>query len=240
MLDPLQQFTIRPIFNMKISGIDLSFTNSSLSVLFAVIVTFVLCLISIRSKKLVPNRMQAIGELSYSLVAGLIDSNIGSKGQKYLPFVFSVFLFVLFGNLVGMIPHIFTFTSHIIATFTLAMVVFLFVTFLGIFLHGWKFFTLFTPTGLPKFLWPLVVPIELISYLSRPISLSIRLFANMVAGHAMIKVFAGFVVMLGLWEFIPILVNVALTGFEIIIAVLQAYIFTILTCIYLNDAINLH
>ena len=240
MLDPLHQFAIHPIFKMEIGGIDLSFTNSSLAVLLAVIVVCAVYSISAKSARLVPNRMQAIGELSYSLVAGLIGSNVGTKGQKYFSFVFSIFLFVLFGNLVGMIPHVFTFTSHIIVTFVLAMVVFLFVTFLGIALHGWKFFTLFTPNGLPKFLWPLVVPIELISYLSRPISLSIRLFANMVAGHAMIKVFAGFVVMLGLWGIAPIAVNIVLTGFEIAIAALQAYIFTILTCIYLSDAINLH
>lgn len=240
MLDPLHQFAIKPIFNIKVGDFDLSFTNSSFSVLVAVILVLFVSFISLRKKKMIPDRVQAFAELMYSFVADMIDTNVGSKGQKYFSFVFSVFLFVLLGNLLGMIPYMFTFTSHIIVTFALAMVVFLFVTILGIVLHGAKFFTLFVPKGLPKFLYPLVVPIELISYLSRPISLSIRLFANMMAGHTMMKVFAGFAAMMGVWGFAPIIVNGVLTGFEIAIAALQAYIFSILTCVYLNDAVNLH
>ncbi|GHT97274.1 ATP synthase subunit a [Alphaproteobacteria bacterium] len=239
-MDPLHQFVITPIFNIKVADIDLSFTNSSFSVLVAVVLIFFLFSIGIREKRLVPDRMQALGEMSYNLIAGLIDDNVGSKGQKYFPFVFSVFFFVLFGNLVGMIPYMFTFTSHIIVTFTLAMIVFLFVTILGFVKHGAKFFGILAPKGLPPFLFPLLVPIELISYLSRPVSLAVRLFANMMAGHTMMKVFAGFAVMLGAFGIAPILVNALLTGFEIVIAILQAYVFTILTCVYLNDAIHLH
>ncbi|MDR2681882.1 MAG: F0F1 ATP synthase subunit A [Holosporaceae bacterium] len=240
MLDPLHQFVIKPILNIKIAGIDLSFTNSSFAVLVAVVMIYLLFSIGIRSKKLIPDRLQAVGEICYYLVAGLINDNVGPRGQKYFSFVFSIFFFVLFGNLVGMIPYMFTFTSHIIVTFTLAMIVFLFVTVLGFVRHGMKFFGILTPKGLPNFLLPLLVPIELISYLSRPISLSVRLFANMMAGHTMMKVFAGFAVMLGVFGVAPILVNTVLTGFEIAISILQAYIFTILTCVYLNDAIHLH
>ncbi|MDR2794289.1 MAG: F0F1 ATP synthase subunit A [Holosporaceae bacterium] len=240
MLDPLHQFIIKPIFNIKIAGVDLSFTNSSFAVLVAVIMIYLLFSISIKGKKMIPDRMQALSEIAYYFIAGLIDENIGSKGQKYFPFVFSIFLFILFGNLVGMIPYMFTYTSHIIVTFTLAMIVFLFVTILGFVRHGLKFFRILAPEGVPTLLLPLLVPVELISYLSRPISLSIRLFANMMAGHTMMKVFAGFAVMLGMYGVAPIAVNAVLTGFEIAISMLQAYIFTILTCVYLNDAVYLH
>lgn len=240
MLDPLHQFVIQKIINFNIRGVDLSFTNSSLAVLAAVIGIYLLFSIGIGQKRLVPNRMQALIEMSYNLIAGLIDSNIGEKGRRYFPFVFSIFFFILFGNLIGMIPYMFTYTSHIIVTFTLAMVVFMFVTLLGFVRHGLKFFSIFVPHGLPWYLFPVVAPIEMISYLSRPISLSVRLFANMMAGHTMMKVFAGFAAMLGIWGFAPIVVNIILTGFEIVIAMIQAYIFTILTCVYLNDAVNLH
>ena len=240
MLDPLHQFVVQKIINFDIRGIDLSFTNSSLAVLTAVLGIYALFSIGIGQKRLVPNRMQALIEISYNLVASLIDSNIGEKGQRYFPFVFSIFFFILFGNLIGMIPYMFTYTSHIIVTFTLAMIVFMFVTLLGFVRHGLKFFSIFVPHGLPWYLFPVVAPIEMISYLSRPISLSVRLFANMMAGHTMMKVFAGFAAMLGVWGFAPIAVNIILTGFEIVIAMIQAYIFTILTCVYLNDAVNLH
>ncbi|MDR0632432.1 MAG: F0F1 ATP synthase subunit A [Holosporaceae bacterium] len=240
MLDPLHQFVISPIFGFRVGGVDLSFTNSSLAVFmtFALIcIVFTVCL---SSKKLIPNRAQALVEMTYVLVAGLIDANVGKKGRRYFPFVFSVFLFVLFGNLVGLIPYMFTFTSHIIATFTVAIIVFLFITILGIVLHGFDFLSLFAPKGVPKFLLPILVPVEMISYLTRPVSLAVRLFANMMAGHTMMKVFAGFVAMVGVYGIAPIAVNVILTGFEVIVAILQAYIFTILTCVYLNDAIHLH
>ena len=240
MLDPLHQFVIQPIFKLNIAGYDLSFTNSSLAVMSAVVLICGLFLFGLRNKSLVPDRLQALIEETYLLIAGLIDNNVGTQGRQYFPFVFSIFFFVLFGNLLGMVPYMFTFTSHIIATFTLAMVVFLFVTILGIVKHGFKFLSLFAPPGLPKFLLPAIVPIEMISYLARPISLAVRLFANMMAGHTMMKVFAGFSAMLGVYGFLPIGVNVILSGFEIVIAIIQAYVFTILTCVYLNDAIHLH
>ncbi len=240
MLDPLHQFAVQPIFRINVSGIDLSFTNSSFAVFCSVVLICGFFSIGLKRRKLIPNRMQAFVEMSYNLIANMIDDNAGEKGRKYFPFVFSIFFFVLFGNLLGMIPYMFTFTSHIIATFALAMVVFLFVTILGFIIHGTKFLTRFTPKGLPSFLLPLLIPIELISYLSRPLSLAVRLFANMMAGHTMMKVFAGFAAMLGIFGIAPIAVNVVLTGFEIVIAILQAYVFTILTCVYLNDAIHLH
>ncbi len=240
MLNPLHQFEISPIFKMNIGNLDVSFTNSSVSVLAAVAVVYIFFSLCLRKKKLVPDRLQACVEVAYSFISQLIDDNVGTKGLKYFPFVFSIFFFILLGNLLGMIPYMFTFTSHIIVTFTLAMVVFLFITILGICLHGFRFFTIFAPKGLPKFLVPVIVPIELISYMSRPISLSVRLFANMMAGHTMMKVFAGFAAMLGVMGIAPIAVNVILTGFETVIAILQAYIFTILTCVYLNDAVHLH
>ncbi|MDR1560984.1 MAG: F0F1 ATP synthase subunit A [Holosporaceae bacterium] len=240
MLDPLHQFVISPIFKINVGGVDLSFTNSSFSVFCVVVLMIALFLVGLGRKRLIPNRAQAFIEIMYTIISDLVDNNIGNKGRHYFPFVFSVFLFILFGNLLGMVPHMFTFTSHIIATFTLAAIVFLFVTILGIILHGTHFFSLFVPKGLPKFLVPLLIPIELISYLSRPVSLSVRLFANMMAGHTMIKVFAGFAAMLGLWSILPIAVNVILTAFEIVIAILQAYVFAILTCVYINDAVHLH
>ena len=248
MIDPLHQFVIEPIIPLKIGGIDLSFTNSSLAVMSAVVAIYVLFMCGLRRESLVPNRIQAAVEVSYSFIANLIKSNSGREGLRYFPFVFSIFFFVFFGNLLGMIPYGFTFTSHLIVTFTLAMIVFLFVTILGIIRHGTHFFSLFAPKGVHPLLLIVLVPVELLSYLSRPISLAVRLFANMMAGHTMMKVFAGFVTMLlalnsamgttaGL---IPVIVNVALTGFEVVVSALQAYIFTVLTCVYLNDAIHLH
>lgn len=248
MIDPLHQFAIKTIFPISVGGIDFSFTNSSLSILIVVLLMYGLFTAGVRNKKLVPNKVQAVVEMFYKLIAELICDNVGKGGQKYFPFVFSIFIFIFLGNILGMIPYMFTFTSHIIVTFTLAMLVFLFVTVLGICLHGWEFLHLFAPRGLPKYLLIVIVPIELISYLSRPISLSVRLFANMMAGHTMMKVFAAFVTLLlassaeaaKCVSILPIIINTLLTAFEIVIAVLQAYVFTILTCVYLNDAVNLH
>jgi F-type H+-transporting ATPase subunit a len=240
MLDPLHQFVVSPLLKINVLGIDLSFTNLALAVLVAFVVMGTVFAICLRKRKLVPDRPQAFVELLHMLVADLIKANVGECGRRYFPFVFSIFLFVLFGNLIGLVPYVFTFTSHIIATFTVAMLVFTFITILGIVLHGIRFFSLFAPSGVPKYLLPLLIPVEMISYLTRPISLSVRLFANMMAGHTMMKVFAGFVAMIGVWGIAPIMVNVVLTGFEVVVAVLQAYIFTILTCVYLNDAVHLH
>ena len=239
-MDPLHQFVVSPIFRINICGIDLSFTNSSLAVVTAIMCAMILFACGLSKKQIIPSRMQSVLEIAYNLVSNLINENIGKEGLKYFPFVFSIFLFILFGNLLGMVPYMFTFTSHIIVTFTLAMVVISFVTILGVVLHGAKFFSIFVPKGIPVFLSPFLIPIEVISYMSRPVSLSVRLFANMMAGHTMMKVFAGFAVMLGYLGIVPVVANVVLTGFEIIIAMLQAYVFTILTCVYLNDAVHLH
>ncbi|MFB3135598.1 MAG: F0F1 ATP synthase subunit A, partial [Rhodospirillales bacterium] len=191
--------------------------------------------------RLVPGRWQSMAELSYEFIASMVRENVGTEGRPYFPFIFSLFMFILFANLIGLVPYSFTFTSHIIVTFAMAITVFLGVTVIGIIRHGLRFFTLFLPSGVPMVMAPLLIPIEIVSYLSRPVSLSIRLFANMMAGHTMLKVFAGFVVPLGiLGGWAPLAVDVALTGFEFLVAVLQAYVFTILTCLYLNDAINLH
>lgn len=240
MIDPLHQFAISPLSKFEVCGIDLSFTNSSLAVLVAVVLIFVLFACGLKKDGMIPSRLQAFIEMMYELVAGMITGNAGKAGLKYFPFVFSIFFFVLLGNLLGMVPYMFTFTSHIIVTFTLAMIVFLFVTILGIVLHGFHFFSLFMPKGVSIFLAPILIPVEMISYMSRPISLSVRLFANMMAGHTMMKVFAGFVAMLGIFGVAPMAVNVVLTGFEVVISMLQAYIFTVLTCVYLNDAVHLH
>lgn len=240
MIDPLHQFKISSIVDFHIGGVDLSFSNSALSMMLAVLAIFCFFSIGTRNRKIVPGKFQAFVEMAYKLVTSMLEENVGSAGIRYFPFVFSIFFFILFGNLLGMVPFMFTFTSHIIVTFTLAMIVFLFVTILGFVLHGVKFLEFFVPKGVPFFLKPILVPIELFSYFSRPVSLSIRLFANMMAGHTILKVFAAFSVMFGVLGVAPLLVNIALTGFEILVACLQAYVFSILTCLYLNDAVHLH
>lgn len=239
-MDPLHQFCINKLIPINIAGIDISFSNSALSMLFAISVFLVLFFSASKRNELIPSRLQALGELAYKGIADMVESNAGTKGIQFVPFVFSVFFFVLGGNLFGMIPYNFTYTSHIIVTLSLAMIVFLFVTILGFCMHGMHFCTFFVPKGVPIAVIPLVVPIEIISYLSRPFSLAIRLFANMMAGHTMMKIFAGFCTSLGVLAFMPLLVNVVLTGFEIIVCCLQAYVFSILTCLYLHDAIYLH
>jgi len=240
MADPIHQFEIKKIVPLELNNIDISFTNSSMFMILAVLVVSIFLILSIKNKKVIPNRFQIISELLYEFIANMINDNIGHKGKKFFPFIFTLFTFILFGNLLGMLPYSFTFTSHIIVTFVLAMFIFLFITLIGIFMHGFKFFGLFVPKGAPMLMLPLMIPIEIISYLSRPISLSVRLFANMMAGHTMLKIFAGFVFSLGIFGIAPLIVDVALTALEVLIAILQAYVFTILTCIYLNESINLH
>ncbi len=238
---PLDQFRITPLIPVQLGDVDASFTNSSLFMVLAVLGVTLLMMAATRRHALVPGRWQSMAELLYEFVAGMVRDNVGSEGRKYFPIIFSIFTFILFGNLLGMIPYSFTFTSHIIVTFALAMLVFIGVTLIGLARHGFHFLSFFVPQGVPVLLLPLMIPIEIISYLSRPISLSIRLFANMMAGHTMLKVFAGFVVSLGViggWA--PLAVASALVAFEFLIAFLQAYVFAILTCLYLNDAIHLH
>ncbi|ACJ00868.1 F0F1 ATP synthase subunit A [Rhodospirillum centenum] len=248
MADPLHQFEIQPIVPIQIGGLDLSFSNSAAFMVAAVLATTTLLMFGMRGRAIVPGRLQSMAELLYEFIAGMVKENAGPEARRYFPLVFSIFTFILFGNLLGMIPGAFTFTSHIAVTFALAMVVFLFVTILALVRHGLHFFSFFMPQGAPIWLAPLIVPIEIVSYLSRPVSLSIRLFANMMAGHTMLKVFAGFTVSMGAalgglgyaFGLIPVLLNVALIGFEILVAFMQAYVFTILTCIYIRDAIELH
>jgi F-type H+-transporting ATPase subunit a len=238
---PLRQFQIEPIVPIKIGNVDISFTNSSLLMVIAVISVSAFLMLGMRRHALVPGRFQSLAEISYEFVAGMIRDNVGSAGREFFPYIFSLFMFVLFGNLLGLLPYSFTFTSHIIVTAALALTVFIGVTIVGVVKHGFHFLSFFVPKGVPVALMPLMIPIEIISYLSRPVSLSIRLFANMMAGHTMLKVFAGFILTLGLlggWA--PLAMDVALIGFEVLVAFLQAYVFTVLTCLYLNDALNLH
>lgn len=241
MASPLEQFTIKPLIPINLGGVDASLTNSGAFMLATVAAITFFLMLGMRKKALVPGRWQSMSELSYEFIASMIKDNVGNEGRKYFPFIFSLFMFILFANLIGLIPYSFTFTSHIIVTFAMAMMVFIGVTIVGIIRHGLHFFSFFVPKGVPAVMLPLLVPIEILSYLSRPLSLSIRLFANMMAGHTMMKVFAGFIIPLGfLGGWAPLAVDVALTGFEFLVAFLQAYVFTVLACLYLNDAIHLH
>ncbi|MBL8836463.1 MAG: F0F1 ATP synthase subunit A [Alphaproteobacteria bacterium] len=244
MASPLEQFTIKPIVSINIGGLNLSYTNSALYMTIAVVV-IVLGLVWLTSRRdMVPGRGQGFAESIYEFIAGLIRDNAGEEAMRYFPLIFSVFVFVAVGNVIGMIPGTFTYTSHIAVNFALALFLFIVITGIGIARHGTHFFSLFLPEGTPGWLAPLMVPIEVIAYLSRPVSLAVRLFANMTAGHIIMKVFAGFVISLGgffvLPGIFPFALLFGLTGLEIFIAVLQAYIFTILACVYLHDAIHLH
>ena len=241
MANPLQQFEVKTLIPIHLGGVDASFTNASMFMMFAVAGVATFMILSMRGRALVPTRWQSMAELSYEFIASMVRDNVGTEERKYFPFIFSLFMFILFANLIGLLPYSFTFTSHIIVTFAMAIMIFLGVTVIGIVRHKLHFFSFFMPAGVPKIMAPILVPIEIVSYLSRPVSLSIRLFANMMAGHTMMKVFAGFVIPLGiLGGWAPLAVDVALTGFEFLVAFLQAYVFTILTCLYLNDAIHLH
>ena len=238
---PLHQFEIQAIVPIHIGGTDISFSNSALFMAFAVAAVSAFMILGMRGHSLVPGRFQSMAEMAYEFVANMVRDNVGTAGRKYFPFVFTLFMFILFGNLLGLLPYSFTFTSHIVVTGTLALVVITLVTLVGLFKHGFHFFSYFVPKGVPAALLPLMIPIEIISYLSRPVSLSIRLFANMMAGHTMLKVFGGFVIVLGfLGGWAPLAMDVMLTAFELLVAGLQAYVFTVLTCIYLSDAVHLH
>ena len=237
---PLEQFEISPYIDFETSFGNLAFTNSSLAMAFTVLAITLFLTLTVNTRSIIPSRLQLMSEMSYNFIAQLINDTVGDQGRKYFPFIFSIFMFVLIGNMVGMVPYSFTFTSHIIVTFALAAVIFIGVTVLGFIKHGLHYFALLAPPGLPFYMLPILIPIELISYLSRPISLSVRLFANMLAGHTLLKVFAGFVLPLGFAGVLPLAFIVALTGLEILIAFLQAYVFAILTCLYINDALHLH
>ena len=240
--NPMTQFEVYRIGpEIRIGTFDISFTNASLFMVISSITILVIFNLGAKKNLMLPNKLQLLAEISYSFVSKMISDTAGSKAKPYFAFIFSLFMFVLFCNMFGMIPYTFTVTSHIIVTFVLAAFVFIGVTIIGFIKHGFGYLKLFVPSGVPIVLLPLIVIIEIISYLSRPISLSVRLFANMMAGHTMMKVFGGFVVSLGiLGGWLPLSFSVALTGLEILVAFLQAYVFAILTCIYLNDALNLH
>ena len=237
---PVEQFTLKPLVPLQVGGLDLSFTNSSMWMAITVIGVTAFLTLSMRGGRLVPGRWQSMAEMSYEFIANMLRENVGSEGRRYFPFIFTLFLFILFGNLFGMIPFAYTFTSQIIVTFAMAITIFIGVTVIGLVRHGLHFFSLFVPSGTPLVMAPLLVPIEIISYFVRPVSLSVRLFANMMAGHTMMKVFGGFAVLMGVLGVAPVALLVALTGFEILVAFLQAYVFTVLTCLYLHDAIHLH
>lgn len=245
--DPLYQFEISRLVPIEIGGVDFSFTNSSLFMVATVATTAGFLFWSTRGRGLVPNRAQSVAELSYEFIAKMLRDGAGKEGMRFFPFVFSLFFFILIANLYGMFPYFFTVTSHIIVTFALAMMVIGTVVAYGIYHNGLGWFRLFIPSGVPAAVVPFVSLIEIISFLSRPVSLSVRLFANMLAGHITLKVFAGFIISLGslgaigiLGAVLPLLMTIALTAFEFLVAFLQAYVFAVLTCMYLNDALHVH
>jgi len=244
--EAIGQFAITRWVPIQIGGLDISYTNTAFFMCLAVTLAFLLLTRGMADRAVVPGRLQSLVELSYEFVYGLVKGQIGDEGKQFFPFVFSLFLFILLANLMGLVPGFFTSTSHIVVTFSLAMTVFVLITVVAIAIHGSHFLSYFFPEGVPKALAPLIVPVELISYLSRPISLSVRLFANMLAGHIMLKLFGIFTAVMLSTKFLvlpgllPLAVNVALYGLEFLVAVLQAYVFTILTCIYLHDAVHLH
>ncbi len=249
MPNPMHQFEIKRLFlgpdgePFRIFGFDASFTNSAAFMVAAVVLASLFLIFSTRRHRIIPSRAQSVAELAYEFVANMVRDNVGSAGMRYFPFIFTLFVFILMLNMLGMLPlghYSFTATSHIIVTFAMAAFVFIGVTLIGFAKHGLGFLKFFVPSGVPPLLLPLLVVIEVISYLTRPISLSVRLFANMMAGHTMLKVFGAFVVSLGIFGgWAPLAFMIPFTGLEILVAFLQAYVFAILTCIYLNDALHL-
>jgi len=247
MKSPVEQFTIKTLIPIEFMGYDISFTNASLFMLLSVIISTCFLYFGIKKTLLVPSRWQSSVEILYEFVSDMVKENVGKGGKTYFPFIFSLFMFILIGNLLGMVPYSYTFTSQIIVTITLALIIFTGVTIIAIVKHKLKFFTYFFPAGVPIGLAPLLIPIEIISYFMRPVSLSVRLFANMLAGHTMMKVFAGLIIMmtsasgiLKIGATLPFLAVIGLTGLEFLVAALQAYVFSILTCMYLHDALHLH
>jgi F-type H+-transporting ATPase subunit a len=242
--NPIEQFQLKPIVPLEVAGVNISFTNSALMMVAAVVVITAFLTLSVRSRALVPGRWQSMAEVFYEFIANMLRDGVGPEGRPYFPFVFTLFMFVMIGNVLGLLPFAYTFTSQVIVTFTLAVTVFIGVTIIGFARHGLGFLGLFFPHGAPIVSAVVLVPIEVISYLSRPISLSVRLFANMTAGHIILTILGGFVVSLGAFFIVPGVIPFAFLGavavLEIGIALLQAYVFTALTCIYLHDAIHMH
>ena len=241
MSNPLTQFAILPLVPLPtVAGVDLSITNSAVMMILTVIIAFATLYYFVNPSRLLPSVGQACAEMYYKFIRNLVQDTAGIEALRYLPFVFALFTFVLLGNLFGMLPYSFTFTSHIIVTLALALLVFVTVTIIGLVRHGLHFFHLFFPEGAPLILAPVLVPVEIFSYFVRPMSLSVRLFANMLVGHILLKVVLGFVVTLGVFGVLPFVFTILLIGFEVFVALIQAYIFALLTCIYLKDAIHLH
>jgi len=243
-IEPMHQFEINRIVELKLFGTDISFTNASLWMLIALAVISFITVYGSAQRSMVPGRLQSLAEMSYEFVANTLTGVTGKEGMQFFPFVFSLFMFVFAANMLGMIPGSFTVTSQIIVTAAFALLVIGMVVVVGVAKHGSHFFGLFVPSGVPIPILLLMVPIEIISFLSRPVSLSLRLFGNMLAGHIVLKAFGGLTVMLlgaGAWAVIsplPLLMAVAVTALEFLVAFLQAYVFTILTCVYLNDALH--
>lgn len=244
-IDALHQFDLHTSFGAI--GRSVNFTQANVMMLIGGALTLALLYYGMRPRAVVPGRLQSAAEIAYTSILSMATDTIGPEGKRFFPFIFTLFFFVLMGNILGLLPFQFTYTSHIAVTFGLAVMVIIIVTVVALSIHGLHFFSYFFPEGAPKILAPLIIPVEVISYLSRPVSLSIRLFANMVAGHVMLDVFATFIVLMGgagllggVAAIFPLALNVLLIGFEFLVAFLQAYVFAILTCIYLHDAVHLH
>jgi F-type H+-transporting ATPase subunit a len=244
-INPIEQFSISPLVSIQIAGRDFSFTNSSLYMVLAVAIVCILMMIGANGGAGIPGRLQSLAEMVYEFVAGMVRSAAGEQGMAFFPMVFCLFMFILICNLVGLVPHAFSVTSHIIVTVSLALLVFCTVIVVGVAKHGLHFFKLFVPSGVPWYILPLVVAIEIISFLTRPLSHSVRLFANMLAGHIVLNVFGGFVVMLlaagaavKILAVLPFAMTIGLEALELLVALLQAYVFAMLTCMYINDALH--
>ncbi|MGN7438527.1 MAG: F0F1 ATP synthase subunit A [Alcanivorax sp.] len=247
MAGPIDQFVIKPIAEIEFSGYDVSFTNSSLWMVIGAVVSVIFLTYGMRKAAMVPGRFQMAVEILYEFVSKMVNENIGKKGRPYFPFIFTLFMFILMGNVLGLLPYSFTYTSHLIVTIALALLIFVMSIGFGVYNHGLKFFTLFLPAGVPWWLVPFVVPLELISFSVRPLTHSVRLFANMMAGHMILKIVIGFAISAaslgGLWVVLgafPAFFNVVMMLFELLVAGIQAYVFAILACVYLKDSVELH
>lgn len=248
MAGPIDQFIIKPIGEkIEIIGYDVSFTNSSLWMVIGTVVAILFLTVSMRKASVVPGRLQILAEMLYEFVSKMVNENIGTKGRPYFPFIFTLFMFVLMGNIMGLLPFSFTTTSHLIVTGLLALLIFAMCIVFGVYNHGLKFFSLFLPAGVPWWLVPFIIPLELISFVIRPVTHSIRLFANMMAGHMILKIVIGFSITAasagGAWFILgifPALFNVVMLMFELLVAGIQAYVFAILACVYLKDSVDLH
>ena len=240
MANPMEQFTIKPLIPIQVGGIDISFTNSALFMVLAVVVSTLLFAVCLRKRTIIPSVAQSVPESIYGFIANLLRENVGVEGLKYFSFIFTLFLFVAFGNLLGLFPYAFTFTSHLAAVGGLSIIALLFNIGIGIKKKKWGYLRTFFPKGIPVALAPLIIPIEMISFVSKPFSLTVRLVANMTVGHIMLKIIAGFIVALGIGGIIPLAFDGCIIVFEIFIALLQAFIYTVLSCIYLGDALHSH